>query len=347
MSKDRCFVIAEIGVNHNGNLDLAKRSIVTAIESGADAVKFQVAVPELVVASDCDLAPYQAKAGMWLTQLEMLKGLHLSMPDYEALAYFCSNEGITWGVSVFDEESASKIKGWEHRFLKIASGEITNLPLLRKLQKPDAAKSKFPSLIVSTGMSVVEEISTAVAVLFEQGFDLDDLVLLHCVSQYPAPLQDSNLMSIRYLQDYFKCKVGFSDHSSGKALIDLVVGLGGCVIEKHFTLDRNMVGPDHGSSLDPETFKSFVERVREVSSFLGTYSKDVALAESQNKNVVRRGIYAKVPIEPGEQFTEANMITMRPVGKAVPAQFWDELVGRHSSKRYSAGMPILAAEEFE
>jgi len=254
--EEPCFIIAEAGVNHNGSIELAKKLIDAAKDAGADAVKFQTFKTENVVVKDAQKAEYQKETTGEGSQYEMIKKLELTEEDFRELADYAKEKDIMFLSSPFDKESVDLLNELDVPAFKVGSGEITNLPLLRYIAK------KEKPIILSTGMSTLGEIEEALDVIRSEG--VEDIILLHCVSNYPARIEDVNLRALGTLKQAFKLPVGFSDHTLGITAPIAAVALGACVIEKHFTLDRNLPGPDHKASLEPEELKEMAKAIREV-----------------------------------------------------------------------------------
>lgn len=323
-----CIVIAEAGVNHNASLKIAKELVDLALDSGADYVKFQTAVPEEVVTKDAKMAEYQiTNTGKIETQLEMTKRIHLPLDDFYEIQTYCKSQKIGFLTTAFDPISLNFISGMGLDMYKVPSGEITNLPYLRflsKLGKP---------IILSTGMSSLSEIGAALSILVSDTLSLSDITVLHCNSQYPTPYVDVNLRAMDTIKREFGVKVGYSDHTQGIEVAIAAVAMGASVIEKHFTLSRDMKGPDHKASLEGEELKQLVNGIRNIEMAFGTANKEVTLSESENKQIVRKSIVAKTRINKGETLTEGNLTTKRP-GTGLSPMLWDELIGSKAPKSY-------------
>lgn len=320
------FIIAEAGVNHNGSLDTAKALVDVAKESGADAVKFQTFIPENLVTKQAQKAEYQIKntknPG---SQLEMIKQLSLSFEDFSLLKTYCDCIGIEFLSSPFDLESIDFLAGLNMTKFKIPSGEITNLPYLIKI----AGKRK--PVILSTGMSYLKEITFAVEILKQYG--TRDITVLHCNTQYPTPFGDVNLKAMLNLKAIVDGPVGYSDHTLGIEVPIAAVALGAEVIEKHFTLDKNMVGPDHKASLVPVELKAMVRAIRNTESALGSSEKKPSQSEVTNIALVRKSIVAARNIQKGEIFTEDNLAVKRP-GSGISPMLWFEVIGQKARKNF-------------
>lgn len=321
MSK-KTIIIAEAGVNHNGDLDTARRMVRVARECGADYVKFQTAVPELVISTIAPKAEYQKETtGNEQSQLEMCKAIHLPLSDYAGLAKLCREEGIGFVSTPFDLVSIDCLEPLDMDFWKIPSGEITNLPYLRKIGRLGQP------VIMSTGMSTLHEVEAAVRVLEQAGTPREKITLLHCTTQYPTPYPAVNLRAMEALRTLGCGSVGYSDHTVGIEVSVAAAAMGAVVIEKHFTLDKNMPGPDHRASLDPAELDALVRAVRHVDEALGDGTKNVADAERANIEVARKSIVAARPIRKGELFSEENITVKRP-GNGVSPMLWDTVIGR-------------------
>lgn len=323
------FIIAEAGVNHNGDFDLAIKLIDEAKKAGADVVKFQTAIPELVMTSKADKAEYQKETtNNSESQLEMCRKIHLPISDYKKLKEYCDDIGIMFLSTPFDHVSIKELEKLDMEYFKIPSGEITNLPYLRHVAK--IAKK----IILSTGMSTMDEVEKAVNILYENGLSSKNLTLLHVTTEYPTNMEDVNLKAMLSMKEKFNVDVGYSDHTKGIEVPIAAVALGAKVIEKHFTLDRNMEGPDHKASLEPDELKSMVSAIRNIELALGDGIKKPAKGELKNINIARRSIVAKCDIKKGTIFTEDNLIVKRP-GTGISPMKWDEIIGTISSKDYS------------
>lgn len=328
--KSKTIIIAEAGVNHNGDLALAKRMVVAAKEAGADYVKFQTAVPELVISTVAPKAEYQKETtGADESQLEMCRKLHLPLSDYAGLKKYCDEVGIGFMSTPFDLVSIDCLAELGMDYWKIPSGEITNLPYLRKIA------SKGGKVILSTGMSTLTEVEAAVKILEKGGVKRDEIILLHCTTQYPTPFEAVNLRAIDSLATLGCRSVGYSDHTQGITVPIAAVALGASVIEKHFTLDRNLPGPDQKASLEPDELRQMVEAVRQVEASLGGAEKIVAEVERPNIEVARKSIVAARPISKGEIFSEENITVKRP-GSGISPMMWDSVIGRQAPDDFEA-----------
>lgn len=332
-----CFVIAEAGVNHNGSLDLASRLVDAAAAAGADAVKFQTFRAEKIATLLAPKAEYQKRTtGASETQFEMLKKLELSPEDHRILAARCADRGLIFLSSPFDEDSADLLETLDVPAFKVPSGELTNLPFLRYLAR------KGRPLIISTGMATLAEVEAAVAAV--TGAGCDALALLQCVSNYPASASDVNLRAMATMAAAFGVPVGYSDHSTGSEVSLAAVALGACIIEKHFTLDRSLPGPDHQASAEPAEFAALVSGIRTVEAALGDGDKRPADSERETSRVARRSLVAAETIPEGSRLT-MEMVTARRPGTGLPADRIGELLGRKALGEVPAGT-ILTMEMF-
>ena len=321
MNNNHVTIIAEAGVNHNGNFDLAVKMIHEAKLAGADYVKFQTAVPELVISSIAPKAEYQKETtGEGESQLEMCKAIHLPLTDYKPLKEYCDKVGIGFMSTPFDLVSIDVLEPLDMDYYKIPSGEITNLPYLRKIA------SKHRPVILSTGMCEVEEVEAALQVLEQGGVKRSDIIVLHCNTEYPTPMADVNLRAMDDLRRSLGVEVGYSDHTKGIEVPIAAVALGATVIEKHFTLDKTMEGPDHKASLEPDELKAMVDAIRNIEQALGDGHKHVSPSERKNMDIARKSIVAARDIRKGEVLTEENITTKRP-GNGISPMRWDSVIG--------------------
>ena len=324
--QDGVFIIAEAGVNHNGDMKIAKRLIDVAAESKVDAVKFQTFISEKCISAGADKANYQKQTvGETGSQLEMIKKLELSFDDFCELKAYCEKKNIIFLSTAFDIDSAKFLYDIGLETFKIPSGEITNYPLLRTIGQ---FKKK---VIMSTGMSEQHEIERAIAVLKEYG--TDDVTLLHCNTQYPTPMEDVNLRAMLKLKSEFQLPVGYSDHTLGIEVPVAAVALGASIIEKHFTLDKNMEGPDHRASLEPYELNRMVETIRDIEKALGDGEKKVSASERENIYVVRKSIVASTYIKQGDIYTEENITVKRP-GNGISPMRWNEIIGQKAARDF-------------
>ncbi len=323
----RVMIIAEAGVNHNGDLNTAKRLIDAAKEAGADAVKFQTYCADLLAAPSAKKADYQYEnTGKNRSQYEMLKELELSYDSFKELFTYCNDQNIRFLSSPFDEISMEYLDHLGVEIIKIPSGEITNYRYLKK-----AASLKKP-IILSTGMSTVEEIQEALNLLDEGG---QEITLLHCSSAYPTPMEDVNLNAMFHLKKAFKRRVGYSDHTMGVEVAVAATALGACVIEKHITLDRTMTGPDHKLSLEPNEFKLMVDSIRNIETAMGDGRKAPSTQELKNRDYVRKFLVAAQDIKKGDLFTMDNLCSKRCSPGISPMRL-ASIVGTPSNRDYKA-----------
>ena len=325
----RTFIIAEAGVNHNGSLDTAIQMVDAAVVAGADAVKFQTFKAQKMITSCAPKAGYQMETTeTGESQLEMVRKLELDEAAHKRLFGYCRNNGILFLSSPFDLESIDLLNRLGMQIFKIPSGEITNLPYLKKL----GALSK--KLILSTGMADLGEIEDALLVLTKAGTPIEDIIVLHCNTEYPTPFEDVNLKSIMTIKTGFPgIKVGYSDHTLGIEVPIAAVALGATVIEKHFTLDRTMKGPDHRASLEPHELKAMVTAIRNIEKAMGNAMKKPSPSELKNKPIARKSIVAAKQIIKGEAFTDVNLAVKRP-GTGISPMRWDEVLGQFAQKDY-------------
>ena len=322
----RTLIIAEAGVNHNGRLDLALKMVDEAKRAGADIVKFQTAIPERVISRYADKAEYQKETtGNEESQLEMCRRIHLKLSDYDIIKEYCEEVGIEFLSTPFDLESIDYLEKLGMKLWKIPSGEITNLPYLIKI-----AKTGKP-VIMSTGMAELKEVEEAVNVLKEGG--AGEITLLHCTTEYPAPFDSINLKAMNTLREKFGTKVGYSDHTTGIEVVVAAVSLGATVIEKHFTLNRNLEGPDHKASLEPEELEVMVNKIRIIEKALGDGVKRAAEAEKKNIAIARKSIVAAKDIKKGEILSEDNITTKRP-GNGISPMQWFEVLGTEAIRDF-------------
>lgn len=322
----KVYIIAEAGVNHNGDINLAKKLIDKAVEAKVDAVKFQTFISKNVISKNAKKAEYQIKntEKEEETQLEMVKKLELSFKDFEELKKYCDNKGIEFLSTPFDFESIEFLKNLGMKTWKIPSGEITNLPYLRKISKI------ADTIILSTGMSNLEEIKAALKIL---NFDKNKITILHCNTEYPTPMQDVNLKAMYLLEKELETEIGYSDHTLGIEVPIAAVAMGAKVIEKHFTLDKTMEGPDHKASLEPEELKEMVKNIRNIELALGIEKKEASPSEIKNKEIARKSIVAKINIKKGEIFSEENLTVKRP-GNGISPMKWDEIIGKKAIRDF-------------
>lgn len=319
------YIIAEAGVNHNGSFELACKLVDAAKKAGVDCIKFQTFKSSNLVSHNAQKADYQKKTTGDGSQIDMLKKLELSYEEFLALKDYCDNVGICFLSTPFDFESIDFLNSIDMPFWKIPSGEVTNLPYLVAL-----AKTGKP-VVMSTGMCEMTEIEDAIKVLRENG--TNEIKLLHCNTEYPTPFEDVNLKAMRTIQDAFDLEVGYSDHTKGIEVPIAAVALGATIIEKHFTLDRNMEGPDHKASLEPGELKSMVSSIRHIEQALGTGDKIPSPSEKKNITVARKSIVAKTDIKEGDILSEDNLSVKRP-GTGISPMRWYEVIGTKAVRNF-------------
>ena len=325
---DKVFIIAEAGVNHNGSIVLAKKLVDVASEAGADAVKFQTFKAEKVVSKNAPKAAYQKKTtDPTESQFEMIKKLELDVNAHKELMTYCKQKHIMFLSTPFDHASIELLNNLGLEIFKIPSGEITNLPYLRHIG------SLKKRVIMSTGMADIGEIEDALDVLITAGTPRENITILHANTMYPTPMEDVNLRAMQTIACTFGCDVGYSDHTPGIEVPVAAVAMGAKVIEKHFTLDKTMEGPDHKASLEPDELKAMVQAIRNIEKALGTGIKKPSPSERPNIEVARKSIVAARPIKKGELFTEENLTIKRP-GNGISPMRWDEIIGTEAQKDY-------------
>ena len=323
---NKVLIIAEAGVNHNGSMDIAKKLIDKAAEAKVDIIKFQTFTADSLVNKDVKKAEYQQKTGKGQeSQYDMLKKLELDVSMHKELISYCNEKKIKFLSTPFDLESIDLLDDLGMDIYKIPSGEITNYPYLKKI-----AKLK-KTIIMSTGMCTLEEVHNALKVLRENG--ASDVKLLHCNTEYPTPMKDVNLNAMITMKNKFNLEVGYSDHTEGIEIPIAAVAMGATIIEKHFTLDRNMEGPDHKASLEPNELKKMVHSIRNIELALGNGEKKPSESEMKNINIVRKFIVAKKNIKQGERFNESN-ITCKRTGKGISAMKWNDVINKIANKDY-------------
>lgn len=326
MRDNQIFIIAEAGDNHNGNFDLALQLVDKAAEAGADCVKFQTFVTENVISKFAEKADYQKQTtGENESQYEMVKKLELSFEQFRLIQKYCQEKNIMFLSTPFDLDSIDFLEEIQIPFWKIPSGEITNLPYLEKIAKTGK------DIIMSTGMCTMEEIEAALSVLREHG--AGKITLLHCNTEYPTPFEDVNLRAMQEMKKAFGVSVGYSDHTVGIAVPIAAAAMGASVIEKHFTLDKNMEGPDHRASLEPEELKQMVRSIRNIERAMGSGKKQPSPSEQKNISIARKSIVAKRKIKQGEQLTEDNLYIKRP-GNGISPMRWYEIIGTAAVKDF-------------
>lgn len=324
-------IIAEAGVNHNGNMTNAFKLIDVAVEAGVDMVKFQTFKTELAISKNAKKADYQIEnTGMSEeTQFEMVKKLELSYEQQKELVDYCKLKGIIFFSTAFDLDSLQYLKDIGLTVVKIPSGEITNLPYLRKAAK------LFNKVILSTGMCTMEDVEAAINIFLKENILKENITILHCNTEYPTPMNDVNLKAMLSIQQEFGTKVGYSDHTLGIEVPIAAVALGASVIEKHFTLDNKMEGPDHAASLEPLQLKNMVSAIRNIEQAIsGDGSKKPSDSEIKNIAIARKSIVASTPILKGETLTDKNITVKRP-GNGISPMKWDEVIGKVASRDFA------------
>lgn len=328
-------IIAEVGVNHNGNIDLAQKMIAAAADCGANFVKFQTYITENIVSNSAPKANYQIKNTKTKeTQFEMLKKLELGIEDHYQLIKCCKSHGVTFLSSAFDLASLNFLKNTELPLIKIPSGEITNYPYLK------AVSAINKPVILSTGMATLEEVERSVKVLLENGLKKHNITILHCNTEYPTPYDDVNLLAMKTLSEKFQVAVGYSDHTIGSEVAIASVALGAIVIEKHFTMDRNLPGPDHKASMEPDEFKAMIQAIRNVEKAIsGNGEKIPSRSEIKNISIARKSVYVSQNLDKGTVLKDHHLITLRP-GTGISPMRWNDLIGNSINKSLSKGHQI-------
>ena len=325
----KVLIIAEAGVNHNGSIQIAKQLIDKAVEAGVDIIKFQTFKSEKLVSKTARQAEYQQRnigkgdEG----QFAMLKKLELSVENHHELIQYCQERNIRFWSTAFDMESIDFLHSLNMGLWKIPSGEITNYPYIKKIA------SFHEPIILSTGMCELSDIETALNVLIDEGVKKEQITVLHCNTEYPTPYQDVNLKAMLEIGEKFGVKIGYSDHTQGIEVPIAAVALGASVIEKHFTLDKTMEGPDHKASLEPDELKSMVSAIRHIELALGNGHKTISDSERKNIEIARKSIVAACPIKKGEMFSEENLTVKRP-GNGISPMRWNEVVGTTAIKDF-------------
>ncbi len=319
------YIIAEAGVNHNGSFDLACKLVDAAKSSGVDCIKFQTFKAKNLVSRNAQKADYQKDTTGEGAQVHMLEKLELSYDEFQKLKEYCDQVGICFLSTPFDFDSIDFLDSIDMPFWKIPSGEITNYPYLIKI-----AKTRKP-VVMSTGMCELAEIEAAITVLRENG--TKEIKLLHCNTEYPTPFEDVNLRAMQTMHDAFGLEVGYSDHTKGIEVPVAAVALGATVIEKHFTLDRNMEGPDHKASLEPEELAAMVTSIHHIEKALGTGDKTPSPSEKKNIFVARKSLVAKTAIKAGETLTEKNVTVKRP-GNGISPMKWNDIIGKKAIRDF-------------
>ena len=328
MKKPKTTIIAEAGVNHNGSMEMAKKMIDVAVEAGADIVKFQTFKAETLVTQSADKAEYQKNlTDASESQFDIIKKLELDRNAHEELVTYCNQKNIQFLSTAFDHDSIDMLAQLDMPLYKIPSGEITNLPYLRhigNMGKP---------IIMSTGMANLEEVRASLYILVESGAKKEKITILHCNTEYPTPMEDVNLKAMLTIRDELDVAVGYSDHTLGIEIAVAAVAMGATVIEKHFTLDRTLPGPDHAASLEPEELKAMVSAIRNIEKAMGEGVKRPSPSETKNIPIVRKSIVAKNTIKKGERFSENNLTVKRP-GTGISPMEWDAYIGKSADRGY-------------
>jgi len=325
---NKVFIIAEAGVNHNGSIEIAKKLIDVAREAGVDAVKFQTFKAENLVSKNAQKAEYQKQTtNSQESQFDMLKKLELDVETHRKLISYCNSKNILFLSTPFDHDSIELLNDLGLEIFKIPSGEITNLPYLRHIGKLGK------KVILSTGMADIGEIEDALDVLVDAGTKKENITVLHANTEYPTPMEDVNLKAMVTIGNTFDIDFGYSDHTLGIEVDIAAVAMGANCIEKHFTLDKTMEGPDHKASLEPEELITMVKAIRNIELALGSSIKKPSKSETPNMQIARKSIVAKTTISKGETFTEDNLAVKRP-GNGISPMRWDEIIGTNASKDY-------------
>ena len=325
---NRTLIIAEAGVNHNGDIKIAKQLIDVAADCGADYVKFQTFSADRIVTKSADKAEYQKQSSdSSESQFEMLKRLELSVEMHLELIEHCKHKSIKFLSTGFDIQSVDLLVGLGLNLVKIPSGEITNLPLLRHIGSLDLP------VILSSGMSTMKEIGDALLILEQTGLHRDQITVLHCTTEYPAPMSEVNLRAMNNICTTFGVAVGYSDHTVGTEVSIAAVALGASVIEKHFTIDRSLPGPDHKASSEPVELVAMVKAIRNIEVALGSDVKEPTMSEIKNAHIARKSILASQKIEKGEILSTVNLVVKRP-GNGMSPMLWDRLIGQVATRTY-------------
>ena len=325
---NQTFIIAEAGVNHNGSLELAKKLIDVAVEAGADAVKFQTFKADKLVSKTAQKADYQKQATLTNeSQYDMIKKLELDENSHRILISYCKDKRIIFLSTPFDHDSIDLLTSFEMPIFKIPSGEITNLPYLRHIG------SLGKEVIISTGMANLGEIEDALEVLVRAGTPKEKITVLHATTEYPCPIDEVNLRAMQTIKTAFDVKVGYSDHTRGIEVPIAAVAMGAGIVEKHFTIDRTMDGPDHKASLEPDELKAMVRAIRYIEQALGDGIKKSSKSEAKNIPISRKSIVAATAIKLGEMFSADNLAVKRP-GDGINPMRWDEIIGKVADREY-------------
>jgi N,N'-diacetyllegionaminate synthase len=324
---NKTLIIAEVGPNHNGRLDLAYKYVDEAIKIGADIIKFQTSIPRLGISKHALKADYQKDKNKNENQLKMAEKISLKLNDFYKLKKYCDKKKIEFLTTPFDFESINLINKLKVKRVKIPSGEINNLPYLIEISKLNK------EIILSTGMSNMKEVTNAVRIIKKYMKKSKKISILHCTTQYPAPFSDVNLNVIKSLKKKFNCKIGYSDHTTGIEVAIAAVAMGATIIEKHLTFDKKMKGPDHKASLEPHEFKNMVLSIRNIEKSFGSFKKVITKSEKKNILIARKSIVANKFIEKGEKFTLKNITVKRPSLGLSPTK-WFSVLGKTAKKDY-------------
>ncbi len=326
--REKVIIIAEAGVNHNGDIKRAKALIDAAFDAGVDYVKFQTFKADKIVSLNAKKAEYQIESLDCTDdfQYNMLKQLELSHENHLELIQYCREKGIQFFSTAFDTEGVDYLDSLGFNMFKIPSGEITNYPYLKLISKKDKP------VILSTGMASIKEIETALNILQEQGLSKEDITVLHCNTEYPTPMKDVNLRAMLDIHNRFGVKIGYSDHTLGIEVPTAAVALGASVIEKHFTLDRNLPGPDHKASLEPDELKAMVKSIRNVEiAISGSGKKEPSESEKKNIPIARKSIHIKKALQKNQVIKEEDIISLRP-GDGISPFYWNEIIGKKTAR---------------
>lgn len=329
----KTLIIAEAGVNHNGNIKIAMKMIDIAVKANANFIKFQTFIPENLVKGSCGLTKYQKINTNFKNQLQMLKKLSLSFDDFKKIKRKCDEKKIEFMSSPFDDDSIEFLKKIKVKYIKIPSGEITNIPYLEKIGMLNL------KVILSTGMSNMSELVIALKILMKSGTKKSNITVLHCNSEYPAKINELNLCSIKYIKDKLNIKVGYSDHSIGYEASLMALSLGATVLEKHFTLNKKLSGPDHKASLSPNELINYIFKIRTFEKSIGKYHKKPSSSEIKNINLIRKKIIAKKEILKGEKFDNKNLTTVRS-SSGLCASKWYQLIGKKANQKFLKNQSI-------
>ena len=321
-------IIAEAGVNHNGDINLAKRLVDAAVQAGADIVKFQTFKADRLATTSAKKAEYQTETtDKAESQYDMLRRLELTNEMHVEIIDYCNQCQIKFLSTGFDIDSVNYLESLGQNIIKIPSGEITNKPYLRHIG------SRGKKVIMSSGMANMAEIGAAIDVLLQAGMSLNDLTVLHCTTQYPTPMEEVNLSAMQSIKEKFNVAVGYSDHTNGIEVAVAAVAMGAEIIEKHFTLDKNLPGPDHKASLDPTELSAMVLAIRNIDRAIGDGNKIMTVSESKNRSIIRKSIVALKVIKKGQVFSEKNITAKRPANGICPMQ-WDDVIGKRAKQDF-------------